>query len=79
MVFCSTAYDKSKEQSYTSTRVSEKFIAVELGCNIMKETGYFALLETSVILTEHCSVILFYRCTVHFEDSLSITPTNALV
>ena len=21
----------------------------------------------------------FYRCTVHLEDSLSITPTNALV
>ena len=21
----------------------------------------------------------FYRCTVHFEDSLSITPTNALL
>ena len=58
MVFCSTAFDKSKEQSHTSTRVSEKFIAVELGCNVKKGTGYFALLETSVILTEPCTVML---------------------
>ena len=58
MVFCSTAFDKSKEQSHTSTRVSEIFIAVELGCNITKGTGYFELSETNVVLTERCSVML---------------------
>jgi hypothetical protein len=58
VVFCSAAFDKSKEQSHTSTRVSEIFIAVELGCNIMKGAGYFELSEMSVVLTKHCSVML---------------------
>ena len=30
-------------------------------------------------LTEMDIKLYFYRCTVHFEDSLNITPTNALL
>ena len=39
--------------------------------------SYLKLMSTEIMNV--CMKFFFYRCTVHFEDSLSITPTNALL